>query len=335
VHASCPWGSALSLLTVQKVLSLWTEQNCNAVIARCVHVPAAACVEACTRSNTNVLILSNHVVLTRGSNMSQVMSSKATKEKALDMGDTRIRGKRWLPSVPRMTRTHTTVIAHFNIDMLSMSFISARLCLCTTFSIRETFCKLAISIRAIFFERSVFWSLFARLPLWAAFSIRESFWKTRNLYSRALLCAQCFLFASHVANLAISIRAPFFQRSAFYSRDNLNTLDLYSRAGVCICKFDNEFFDILIVEWLYFSPLFTLSLRGHRTCDSKQLFSRPTAGDHTWSSIWIPINNISSFHVRLRFILRSAKNVAAPFCTVHTFLSTQFSSHPIWISRQK
>jgi len=35
-----------------------------------VHVPADACVEACTRSHTNVLILSNHVVLTRGSNIS-------------------------------------------------------------------------------------------------------------------------------------------------------------------------------------------------------------------------------------------------------------------------
>jgi len=49
-----------------------------------VHVPAAACVQSCTRSNTNVIILSNHEVLTRGSNISQVMSSKATKEKALD-----------------------------------------------------------------------------------------------------------------------------------------------------------------------------------------------------------------------------------------------------------
>jgi len=88
VHASCPWGSALSLRTVQKVLSLRTEQNSNAVTCRCVHVPAAACVEACTRSNTNVLILNNHVVLTRGSIISQVMSSKATKEKALDTGDT-------------------------------------------------------------------------------------------------------------------------------------------------------------------------------------------------------------------------------------------------------
>jgi len=74
--------------TVRKVLSLRTEQNSNAVTYRCVHVPAAACVEVCTRSNTNVLILSNHVVLTRGTNISQVMSSKATKAKALDTGDT-------------------------------------------------------------------------------------------------------------------------------------------------------------------------------------------------------------------------------------------------------
>jgi len=69
---------------LRTVLSLRTEQNCNALTARCVHVPAAACIEACTRSNTNVLILSNHVVL----DMSQVMSSKATEEKALDMEDT-------------------------------------------------------------------------------------------------------------------------------------------------------------------------------------------------------------------------------------------------------
>ena len=68
--------------------------------------------------------------------------------------------------------------------------------------------------------------------------------ENRDLYSRVYLCAQRFLSASHVENLAISIRAPFFERSVFYSRDNLNTRDLYSRAGVCIFKFNNEFFDI-------------------------------------------------------------------------------------------
>ena len=47
--------------------------------------------------------------------------------------------------------------------------------------------KLAISIRAPFFERSVF-------------------------CSRAFLCAQRFLIASHSEMLAISIRAPFFVR---------------------------------------------------------------------------------------------------------------------------
>jgi len=72
VHVTCPWGSALSLRTVQKVLSLRTEQNFNAVTTRCAHIPPAACVEACTRNHTKVLILRNHVVLTRGSNMSLI-----------------------------------------------------------------------------------------------------------------------------------------------------------------------------------------------------------------------------------------------------------------------
>jgi len=95
----------------------------------------------------------------------------------------------------------------WSLDNLKMSrFLFARLPLCATvtFSICETFCKLAISIRAPFFERSVFYSrdnlkrsrsLFARLPSWTAFFIRESFWKTYNLYLRALLWAQRLVFA--------------------------------------------------------------------------------------------------------------------------------------------
>ena len=55
IHKFC-----VRLRTVQKVLYLRTDQNCIAVSERCVHVPATACVEACTRNNTNVLILSNH-----------------------------------------------------------------------------------------------------------------------------------------------------------------------------------------------------------------------------------------------------------------------------------
>jgi len=292
-----------------------------------------------------------------------------------------------------MTRTHTTVIAHFNIDMLSMSFIFARLSLCATFSIREAFWKdrnlysrvlfcaqsfiiarysekLAMSIRARFFERSVFysrdnlkrsWFLFASLPLCAAFSIREPFWKTRHLYSRAFLwaqyflfarqsekveivysrlflCAQRFLFASHSEKLAIFIRAPFFERSVFYSRDNLErsrfffrvssfvrsvfylrvmlkSRNLYSReffwaqrflfarqsehsrslfARWGVCKFNNEFFDIhnsTVLSGCNFPLclLWVFEYIGHVTP-----------------------NNY--FHVRLRFILRSAKNVAAPLC---------------------
>jgi len=42
VHAKCPWGSALSLRTVQKVLSLRTEQNANAV-------PCKVCARSCCR----------------------------------------------------------------------------------------------------------------------------------------------------------------------------------------------------------------------------------------------------------------------------------------------
>ena len=56
---------------------------------------------------------------------------------------------------------------------------------------------------------------------------------SRVLYSRVFLCAQRVLFASHIEKLAISVRAPFFERSVFYSRDNLKTRDLYSRIFLC------------------------------------------------------------------------------------------------------
>jgi len=96
--------------------------------------------------------------------------------------------------------------------------------------------NLAIPIRAPWFERSL-----------TVFSIREPFWKARDLYSRASFCVQPFVFARYSEKLAMSIRVRFFERSVFYSRENLNTRDLYSCAGVCICKFNNDFFDILII----------------------------------------------------------------------------------------
>jgi len=49
--------------------------------------------------------------------------------------------------------------------------------------------KLAISIRAPFFERSVF---YLHVFVCAAFPIREPFWEARNLYSRSIL--RCILF---------------------------------------------------------------------------------------------------------------------------------------------
>ena len=133
--------------------------------------------------------------------------------------------------------------------------------------------KLAISIRARFFERSVFysrdnlkrsWFLFASLPLCAAFSIREPFWKTRHLYSRAFLwaqyflfarqsekveilylhlflCAQRFLVASHSEKLAISIRVPWFERSIFYSRTILkSSRSLFARLPLCAAFYIRE-----------------------------------------------------------------------------------------------
>jgi len=62
---------------------------------------------------------------------------------------------------------------------------------------------LVISIRAPFFERSIFYlrailkssrTLFARLVLCPAFSIRETFWKTRDLCLRAFLWAPRLVF---------------------------------------------------------------------------------------------------------------------------------------------
>ena len=40
----------------------------------------------------------------------------------------------------------------------------------------------------------------------------------RELYSRVLFCAQSFIIARYSEKLAMSIRAPFFERSIFYLR---------------------------------------------------------------------------------------------------------------------
>ena len=82
--------------------------------------------------------------------------------------------------------------------------------------------KLAISIRAPFFVRSVILSvshseklaisealLFASHSEKLAISIRVPFFERSVFYLRAILCARHFLFASHSEKLAISIRAPF------------------------------------------------------------------------------------------------------------------------------
>jgi len=45
-HFAVSLTAGTELWTIQKVLSLQTALNSNAVIAGCVHVPAAACVEA-------------------------------------------------------------------------------------------------------------------------------------------------------------------------------------------------------------------------------------------------------------------------------------------------
>ena len=56
----------------------------------------------------------------------------------------------------------------------------------------------------------------------------------RELYSRVLFCAQRFLFARHSEKLAISICAPFFERSVFYSRDILKSpRSLFARLPLC------------------------------------------------------------------------------------------------------
>ena len=69
----------------RQVLSLWTELNSNAVNCK-------VCASSCCRLRWGVDAqqnqCTNHVVLTWGSNISQAMSSKATKGKALDTGDT-------------------------------------------------------------------------------------------------------------------------------------------------------------------------------------------------------------------------------------------------------
>jgi len=114
--------------------------------------------------------------------------------------------------------------------------------------------KVEISIRASSFVNSVFYSrvilknsqsLFTRLALRAAFSIRETIWK-----------------------IAISIRASSFVRSVFYSRVVLKiSQSLFARLSlsvafsiretiwtlaICIralgCAFNNEYFDILIIQ---------------------------------------------------------------------------------------
>ena len=51
------------------------------------------------------------------------------------------------------------------------------------------------------------------------------------VYSRLFLGAQHFLFASHSEKLAIFIRAPFFERSVFYSRDNLKRSRFFIRVS--------------------------------------------------------------------------------------------------------
>jgi len=100
VHASCPWGTFCNVAhgrhwACGQFIKSWAcglSWTPTLQLARCEHVPAAACVEACTRSNTNVLILRNHVVLTRGSNISQA--------------------------------NHTAVIAQFNIDTHNKNWVA-------------------------------------------------------------------------------------------------------------------------------------------------------------------------------------------------------------------
>jgi len=74
------------------------------------------------------------------------------------------------------------------------------------------------------------------------------------------------------------------------------------------CKFDNNFFDILLIQ---------------RSWVTESSFE---------SSTWEHMTPNHYFPVRLRFILRSAKIVPAPFCIPS---HPQFSSHPLLISRQK
>jgi len=92
--------------------------------------------------------------------------------------------------------------------------------------------KLAISIRAPFFECSVFYH-----------QVRETFLKARDLYSRVFLCAQCFLFARHSEKLAISIRAPFFERCVlFFLGVSNGTYQLYFFTSPCHCGWGRALF---------------------------------------------------------------------------------------------
>jgi len=91
----CRSRQVLSLRTVQKVLSLRTELNSNAATCK-------VCARFCCR-------------LRWGMHTQKHQCTNPEESCGSDAGFAH--GKRWLPSVPKMTRAHTTVIAHFNIDI--------------------------------------------------------------------------------------------------------------------------------------------------------------------------------------------------------------------------